>query len=341
MNDEGLLTYFKQLYDARHAPSTKSSYKTGQKYVLKFLSDNQIHLKNPRFWDDSACALFVAWVLKNRKVKAVSARGYLFGAKAFLRSAGIRVVKETPLTNDILKGHKRLFPAPKRVRKPITFPMLEQMMSKLTILNDHDTLLFAVFLSFAFFGLMRLGELLKAHNVNTTDIEFYPNLETPQMVKIFVHSTKTSPFEGRTLFLGATGKLSCPVFLARLFFITYQPSRKSHFFTLRNKKRLSYVNVISTLRALLEQIGVDSSLYAGHSIKRGGAQSAADADFTLCDIKELGDWKSDSYRLYFQNAKQKSNFTKRISKNCGSMFQPNFTHNRRKPKKSLPPLAFY
>ena len=283
----------------------------------------------------------MAWILKNRKVKAVSARGYLFGAKAFLRSAGIKVVRKTPLTNDILKGHKRLFPAPKRVRKPITFPMLEQMMSKLTILTDHDTLLFAVFLSFAFFGLMRLGALLQPHNVNTRDIEFYPNIETPKMVKIFVHRTKTSPFEGRTLFLGTTGKLSCPVFLARLFFITYKPHLNSHFFTLSNKKRLSYPKVILTLRALLEQIGVDASLYAGHSLKRGAAQSAADADFQLCDIKELGDWKSDSYRLYFQNAKQKSNFTKRISRNCGSLLQPNFTHNQRKSKKSLPPLAFY
>lgn len=108
VTDPTLLKYFTKLYSHRHAKSTQKSYTTGKNYALKFLQSQKIIL-NPLVWDDSTCALFVTWILQTRKIKAVSARGYLFGAKAFLRSAGIAVPKETPITNDVLKGHNVCF----------------------------------------------------------------------------------------------------------------------------------------------------------------------------------------------------------------------------------------
>ena len=81
-----------------------------------FLRSNQVQLKDPLTWDDKTCSVFVTWLLKNfPKLKAVSARSYLYGAKDLIRTVGGVAAKETPITNKVLKGHKRLKFQPKQI----------------------------------------------------------------------------------------------------------------------------------------------------------------------------------------------------------------------------------
>ena len=57
-------------------------------------------------------------------------------------------------------------------------------------------------------------------------------------------------------------------------------------------------HVIKFLRVCLKKVGLDSSLFSGHSFRRGGAQSLADAGVSDEILKVVGRWRSDAFRLY-------------------------------------------
>jgi hypothetical protein len=52
------------------------------------------------------------------------------------------------------------------------------------------------------------------------------------------------------------------------------------------------------LQQHLQHCGVDPSSYSGHSFRRGGASWAFDSGLPGELVQVLGDWKSDSYKLY-------------------------------------------
>jgi hypothetical protein len=63
---------------------------------------------------------------------------------------------------------------------------------------------------------------------------------------------------------------------------------------------LTHHMFMSMLRKCLLEIGVDASLYSGHSFRRGGATFAFRLGIHPLDIKRMGDWSSDAYMLYVE-----------------------------------------
>ena len=63
-------------------------------------------------------------------------------------------------------------------------------------------------------------------------------------------------------------------------------------------KYITYSKFLGKLRYILKDIGLDPSLYASHSFRRGGASFAFQAGVPLEMIKLLGDWKSNAVCLY-------------------------------------------
>jgi hypothetical protein len=55
---------------------------------------------------------------------------------------------------------------------------------------------------------------------------------------------------------------------------------------------------MSTLKQAITRAGLDPTLYAGHSFRRGGATFALDAGVPETVIRAMGDWKSDVWRDY-------------------------------------------
>ena len=54
----------------------------------------------------------------------------------------------------------------------------------------------------------------------------------------------------------------------------------------------------SSLRNHLASLGFDSKLFAGHSLRRGGASFAYQRDVPIELFKALGEWHSDTILIY-------------------------------------------
>ena len=121
----------------------------------------------------------------------------------------------------------------------------------------------------AFFGILRIGEMIvpskdaydPSVHLNLSDVSV-DNLERPTMLKISIKQSKTDPFQkGVDLFLGKTD------------------------------------TDISPVRAL-QKAGVDQLKYCGHSLRIGGAITAAAREMEDSIIKTLGRWQSMAYLQY-------------------------------------------
>lgn len=61
---------------------------------------------------------------------------------------------------------------------------------------------------------------------------------------------------------------------------------------------LTYPVLLSRLRALIQSLGLDPSLFGGHSLRRGGCSLAFRAGVPIELVKAHGDWKSMAYLRY-------------------------------------------
>jgi len=62
--------------------------------------------------------------------------------------------------------------------------------------------------------------------------------------------------------------------------------------------RLQYAAFIARFKALIGRLGLDPSLYSGHSFRRGGATFARAAGVPDEVIKAQGDWISEAWLSY-------------------------------------------
>ena len=94
--------------------------------------------------------------------------------------------------------------------------------------------------------------------------------------------------------------LTCAVLaLQHLFINDPQPMANSPLFVNGTGTPLSQNFFISLLKHRLASIGLDQSLYSGHSFRQVAATSAATVGYSDYEIQLLGCWHSNAYRLYF------------------------------------------
>ena len=69
-------------------------------------------------------------------------------------------------------------------------------------------------------------------------------------------------------------------------------------FHFKDKSPLTKNKFVSKFRGLLDQAGIDSSLYSGHSFRIGAASTAAANGVEDSLIQTLGRWMSSAYLAY-------------------------------------------
>ena len=241
-----------------------------------------------------------------QQVAPKTIKGYLCGLRSYHVDIGYNTdvldVFHHPMLERVIIGIKRQKgEAQTKERRPIT----RDLLLKLVSLFDQNTLYGATMHSafcLAFAAFLRVGEFTYDPADRTRD--FYQWHVTRDSVsladdhlELSLPASKTDPFRrGITLHIAAAGDKACPVASFSHLFSHFPSTPRSPLFD-TGEAAFTRRCVTNELQRTLKEVGIVGH-YSSHSFRRGAATWARVAGLTDAEIRILGRWKSDSYRLY-------------------------------------------
>lgn len=216
-----------------------------------------------------------------------------------------------PLANNFkldstLRGIRRQL-GDKTIRKlPITPQLLRQILAHLDLESPQDAAFWAASLCM-FFGLLRRSNALydpiqaaSGRFLKRSDMDL-----SPDGVSVHITWSKTNQFGARTLIIPLPRIYHHPLCPTQAYALhrALSPSQDpaTPAFSFREGHHLLPLKpneFVKKLRDHLAPLVPDSSEYAGHSFRRGGAVWAFYSGVNIEAIRLLGDWRSDSYKVY-------------------------------------------
>jgi integrase len=289
---------------ATFSTSTKSTYSTHYRVYLDFCSKCG-YLPVP-ITSDKLCR-YAAFLARTRKFSTV--KQYINIVRILHLENGL----SNPLENNyflrsVLLGIKRTKGDAVKTKLPITPEVLHRIRLALCLQDAEDSVFWAICLV-AFFGLFRKGNLLLKSDSLFDPLRHLRRRDfclCPSGIEINVRWTKTIQFRQRVLKIPLPNLPNhplCPVrALLKAFSFIPNPSLDAPPFLLsfnqKNFVSLTQSKFSRKLTQVLSKVGYDSSLFSGHSFRRGGATWALQCGFPSDVIKILGDWRSDAYLRY-------------------------------------------
>lgn len=188
---------------------------------------------------------------------------------------------------------------------PITLPILRRILQHI---RSHPsayggpvghlasvaafTLLFACF--------MRMGEVTYTAFDGRFDLTC-GSLTLPVRVgdvaTLTIPASKTDPFRAGVTVVVPTGPANiCPVRACRQYLACRPHTAADPLFAVNGAFPRSLLT--KALRNALNSVGYSAAQYSGHSFRRGAATWAASIGMTATEIKTLGRWNSECFRLY-------------------------------------------
>lgn len=208
----------------------------------------------------------------------------------------------------LLKGADRMNPPLQTpTREPILPPVLQSM---LTVHNrTHDDITYNAALCLGFAGCMRIGEFCYTAaeraqsgfadtHLTRGDITFG---DDHLLVRLKRSKTDTE-HRGVTIYVAATGSAICAIKHMKELFKHIAGEPDAPLFTLAShgdNTAFTYQRMLAAIKSRLHAAGLNPKRFAGHSLRRGAAQHAANSGLTKDEIMTLGRWTSDACLRYF------------------------------------------
>jgi hypothetical protein len=292
------------------AVTTSKTYYTGWRQWELYCG-----LVSAEIWQPSESLLvgFVSWLSLARENKpkglSVSAmRCYLAAIKYFHSVYGHNIMDDYVVLEKVIRGYKRTRGVASKPMRPVTIALLKLIHPLVT--NSYMSTLFWALLSLAVHGMFRSGELAPSSEKEAIRQE-YPKWSdvtwlSDTHITIRLAASKTDPFKkGVRVHVFATLQPTCPV-LALLQLHWMRPPHLPDsliFSSLCGKPVLksTFITILRTWIGRVEGIhhlGLESTAFNGHSLRRGGATSLALAGVPDTIIMAMGRWRSSSYRSY-------------------------------------------
>ena len=292
--------------------STKQTYASAQRKYIEFCVRNKL-LCCPA--SVMTLRLFISYLFKSG-LKGQSIRVYMSAIRFLHISNDYLYPEHTPQIQAMLRGSINLSPAPNR-KQPITFEILAELCNKTK--ERKDELLLRTVMSVMFYGCLRLGEIsLKEGEIYDPSVHIrYKDAKIQNdTLSLLLKSSKTDKIgQGTVIYIGCSNNPICALCYMKEYLKEHpNPHSKSPLFMSKSAVALTRNYFISILRILLVQIGLEPSLYGGHSFRAGSATSAADAGFNQWELKMLGRWASNVYSIYLRNPKIVATFAPRLAK---------------------------
>ena len=235
-----------------------------------------------------------------------SVKNYVFGLQTFSLLHGFSFPDlSNPLYKFQFKGLSRqLAHTPVRAC-PMSPMVLEKILDCLDLSNPFHATMWAIML-IGFLLFARIGNLLPAskHKFDRSKLLTRSDVFMAQdCVVVLLTWTKTIQFRERVLqiplYINETSRL-CPR-RALLNMLYRSPGSASDLlFCYKSDTGLKIITqseFTQFLRSCLQKVGIDSTMYSGHSLRRGGhlgLHKRLPGEL----IKSHGDWRSEAYLLY-------------------------------------------
>jgi integrase len=300
--------------------NTRRAYKTARNNYVRFCYKagipNRQHFPatsyNLCLWVDSMAAQCPPLLAK-------TIGAYLVGLRSLHIDLGLSVdqFENNPRLNRMVRGVKRSRATPEeKPRLPITRPLLLAILALLDRNQPTEMTLYAAF-CLAYAGFLRIGEFTWSEVSLTHGLEEFARwhltrrsvqiVEQNQYMLLTLPASKSDYYrEGVTITLAAAADQACPVTaMMDLFQLcpTYGGNtplfarwpENQHWDTREAFTREFFT---CNLRRLLTRAGVNPDNYSGHSFRKGAATDARSSGLSEEEIKTLGRWKSNAWKLY-------------------------------------------
>ena len=276
------------------APSTTKKYLGAYKRWRNWASEHKI----PTFPAEPAyLALYLQHLaeVKSSKSAVEEAVNSLTWAHTL---AGIPAPNSAPIVNATLDGLRRTLAKPVSKKSPFTVDMLRAIVTDAKKRNTLTSIRLATICLLAFAGFLRFDEV---SNIRPCDLQIGA---THMAIKI-IHSKTDQLRHGDEVVIARTRGDTCPVAMLETYICRAKISLSSENMLirgivsgkeekLRDAGGLSYTRMSELLKEKLHQLGFSVDDYSLHSLRAGGATTAAGAGVPDRVFKRHGRWKSDN-----------------------------------------------
>lgn len=284
-----------------YAPNTNKSYKTHRRSYLAFCA---VMGYAPVPATTGTLCQYAS--LLARTLKYTSIKQYLNAIRILHQEWGLpNPMMDNYQLRCVLRGVRRqLGDTPSR-KAPITPSMLIRFLSNLNLHVMEDRAMWAVML-LLMFGMLRVASVLCAspHCDHTRHLLLKDVTLHAAGVNVTVRHTKTIQYKERTLSLPlprVPGNVLCPSQALALYLHSAPAHPNGPVFYRSNgsgARPLTTRDFNSRIKALVTKAGLETSSYAGHSFRRGGACLAYQLGTPVDTIRQIGDWASNAYTAY-------------------------------------------
>lgn len=227
------------------------------------------------------------------------ARTRLSGIAFMLKLRRLEDVTKLFLFAQALKGWKR---ESVRVdtRRPIS-SLLKALISSLANVcsSDYECVLFSSAFALAFFGALRVGELVPTSRTRVGGLRQEDIVISNNVLKIHVARSKTDVFgDGTWLPVQAIDTECCPVSLVRSFLAVRAGGLS--FLTHEDGSPFTRFQFSAVFKQCIVHCGLNPKYFGTHSFRIGAATVADAGGLPLDQLKSLGRWRSDCYRRYIR-----------------------------------------
>lgn len=290
--------------------ATKLTYSSGFRAYLRACQEMGMS-ENPV--DEAKLMAFCAYAHEKWNLRVSTLKGYVAAVCYQEKLAGKTDPKgEGRMLQLLLSGCARLEVSDglgtKRAHA-VTHKTLDELIRALD-LRKFTELRLATFMALAYFGAFRASELVatRANGVRATwsdvALAFAPGTNRQAHFMFQQKISKTKQLGPAVQIpICVTGKRTCPWRLLSAYRVSLpETSRalRSPLFCDMDGSAYTYRAVMRDMKTLLQRCGFDPQGYSTHSFRVGMTTDAAMAGMSETEIKLMGRWSSEAFRVYIR-----------------------------------------
>ncbi|KAM3936568.1 uncharacterized protein RB166_008366 [Leptodactylus fuscus] len=237
-------------------------------------------------------------MLRDSGVSAAVASRRISGLNFHFQLRGWGNLFQSFVLRQALKGWRREVVC-KDSRRPVSYALLCRLVSALPSIcsSSYESLVFGACFSLAFFGALRLGELVPSSRSRPGGLLFEDVLLCNDSLRIRIRRSKTDSLgKGAWIPLQRVDGDVCPVrsvsdYLSRR-------AQGSSFLVHESGFPVTSFQFRSVFNKSLSFLGADPSEYGTHSFRIGAATEASRAGLSVESVQRIGRWRSSCYAGY-------------------------------------------